>query len=100
MLNGGVEIRKSHLPDQLVSELGQLTEARQRIEGIAADNQVVLGALASCSLLADGPSLVEESDLGDPVVGRRHPLVGAVFLGQQPQVLVGPGELEGSAVAG
>lgn len=38
--------------------------------------------------------VVEQADLGDTVIGGRDPPIGAVFLGEQPERLVGPRQLK------
>ena len=53
------------------------------LAGVATDEEVVGGALLGRGDRADGPGVVEKADLGDAVVLRRDPLVGAVLVGEE-----------------
>jgi hypothetical protein len=68
-----VEIGELHLAEVLPSELREPREARQSMERITSDQQVVSGS--SLPDRADRRKLVEEPDLSDPVIGRLQPFV-------------------------
>jgi len=93
-----VEVGEFHLAQVLAGELGQLDQAGERIEGVAADQEVVLRSVGLAVHVPDGAGVVQQTDLGHPIVGRRDPLVGAILVGQQSQRLVGPGELQAPVV--
>jgi hypothetical protein len=58
-VEGRVEVRELHLADVLAGELGQLTEARQRVQRVALDEQVVLRPARFVVDLADSAGLAQ-----------------------------------------
>jgi hypothetical protein len=82
----------------LAGTLGQPNQAGEGVEGVAADEEVVGGAGFIRGNLADDARVVLLPDLGNVVVLGRDPLVGAVLVGEEAEVLVGPGELETALV--
>jgi hypothetical protein len=93
-VEGRVEVGELHLADVLGRVLGEPAEARQRVEGIALEQEVVLRAAPLAVRLADRLDLVQQPHLGHAVVGGRHPRVAAVLVGEEAKVLVRPRELE------
>jgi hypothetical protein len=90
-VEGRVDVGELHLAEVLPSELRELGQAGERMEGVAMNEQVV-----GCSVLADlahSADVVKKTNLGYPVVGRLEPLLGAVIVSEKPQVLVRPGQL-------
>jgi len=79
-VEGRVEICQLDLAQVLPSERGQLAETGERVEGVAADQEVV-GRTVPADL-ANGIDVVKEPNLSNPVVRGVEPLVGAVVVGQ------------------
>lgn len=75
-----VEVDELHLADELARELRQPRKASQGVESVAADEQVVPSAAPVGLRLPEGASVVEQPDLSDAVVRRRHPLIAAVLV--------------------
>lgn len=82
-----VEVGELDLAEVALGVRRDLGEAREGVQRIAPDEEILGGRIA------DRSRLVEESDLGDPVVGRRQPVPGPVLAGKQAPVLVRPGQL-------
>ena len=68
-VEGGVEVGEFDFADVCAGELGELDEAGEGVEGVAADEEVVGGALGVRGGIADRAGVVEEADFGDAVVG-------------------------------
>ena len=73
------------LAEVLAPELGQAGQAAQGVESAATDQEVAASPIATD--LANDRDVIEQAHLGDPVVGRRHPLVRAVLTSEQAKVL-------------
>ncbi len=97
-VEGRVEVGKVDLAEVVLGELREPGEARQSIEGVAADEQVI--GRPRLPNVSHDSHVMEEPDLGHPVVRRRHPLVGPILVGEEAPVLVGPGQLQATLVVG
>jgi hypothetical protein len=91
-----VEVRELDLAQVLARELGKARQTPQGVQRVAADEQVV--SRTRTADLTDGGQIVEEADLGNPVVRRRHLLITTVLMGEQPERLVRPRQLKSTLV--
>jgi hypothetical protein len=64
-----VEIRERNLARILAFELRQLEQAGQPVKRIAANQEVVLGAAACRCNGPDRAGVIQQPDLGHPIVG-------------------------------
>jgi hypothetical protein len=87
-VEGRIEVGELDLAYLLARELRQLAEARQGVERVTADKEVVLRPVAVGGGLPDRIGIVEEPNLGDAVVGRLDPGVAARLVREQPEMLV------------
>jgi hypothetical protein len=87
-----VDVGQLDLAQVLVPELGDGGQRGQRVQRVATDEQVVAGAFMVGGDLAHRGHVVQQPDLGHPVVARRRPLVRAVLVGEQSLVLIRPGQ--------
>src|SRR5450759_1191965 len=95
-VEGRIEVCELDPAQVLLGEFWEAGQASQRVECIASNEQVVSSPFPPD--LADGGQIVEEADLCDPVVRRRHPLITTVLMGEQPERLVRPRQLKATLV--
>jgi hypothetical protein len=91
-----IEVGKPDLACVLSRKLGKAREAPQGVQRVAADEQVV--SRTGTVDRTDGRPIVEQADLGDPVVRRRYPLITPVLMGEQPERLIRPRQLKATLV--
>jgi hypothetical protein len=66
VLKGGVEVGQLHLAQVLARELGEASQAAKGVQGVTADQQVILRTLPAD--LTDRRRVIEEPNLSHPVV--------------------------------
>src|SRR5450756_7349 len=71
-----IEVCELDPAEILVRELRKARQTPQGVQRVAADEQVV--SYTRTADLTDGGQIVEEADLGNPVVRRRHPLMATL----------------------
>jgi hypothetical protein len=92
-----VEVSELDLSHVLACELRKTSKATQAVKCIATDKEVVTRTIPTD--LADRLRVVEETDLRDPIVRGRYPLISAVVVGEQPKMLVRPCQLKAAVIA-
>jgi len=91
-----VYVNELHFAEVLISELRQASKTGKRVERVTPYQEVVAGPFIAN--VSNGGDIVEEPDLSDPVVRRANPLVRAVLVRQQAEMLVRPRQLEAAFI--